>query len=139
MTDADRTSTQGLDWVKAEVDETLKQASQSLEFFVENTGDEYELAACAEALRLVIGTLRLVEVRGAMLYAEEMVRLLERLQQGSVERSEARFEALMRGLLQLPAYLEYLQTGSVLGAALATIVLNLVFSFTISGISIVLS
>ncbi len=111
MTDAERPSSQALDWVKSELDETLKQAVQSLEFFVENTGDEYELASCAEALHQVIGTLQLVELQGAVRYAEQMLSLLDAVREGQVERSEAIFEALMRGLLQLPAYLEYIQSG----------------------------
>ncbi|MDX1592914.1 MAG: Hpt domain-containing protein, partial [Gammaproteobacteria bacterium] len=100
-----------LDWVKGELDETLKQASQSLEFYVEDTGDDYELANCAESLHQVIGTLRLVELAGAVRYAEEMASLLEAVREERIERSEAIFEALMRGLLQLPAYLEYIQSG----------------------------
>jgi chemosensory pili system protein ChpA (sensor histidine kinase/response regulator) len=111
MTDAGSTNSQALDWVRGELDETLKQAAQSLEFFVENTGDEYELASCAEALHQVIGTLRLVQLDGAVLYAEQMVDLLDAVRDDRVERSEAIFEALMRGLLQLPAYLEYIQAG----------------------------
>jgi len=111
MTDAGSMNSQALDWVRGELDETLKQAAQSLEFFVENTGDEYELASCAEALHQVIGTLRLVQLDGAVLYAEQMVDLLDAVRDDRVERSEAIFEALMRGLLQLPAYLEYIQAG----------------------------
>jgi chemosensory pili system protein ChpA (sensor histidine kinase/response regulator) len=111
MTDAERPGSQALDWVKGELDETLKQAVQSLEFFVENTGDEYELASCAEALHQVIGTLQLVELQGAVRYAEQMLSLLDAVREDQVERSEAIFEALMRGLLQLPAYLEYIQSG----------------------------
>ena len=66
MTDAGESSTQALDWVKGELDETLKQATQSLEFFVENTDDDYELGNCADALQQVGGTLRIVDIPGAV-------------------------------------------------------------------------
>ncbi len=111
MTDGGHSSAHALDWVRGDLDETLKQATQSLEFFVENTGDEYELTACAEALQQVIGTLRLVELDGGVRYAEGLLTLLDAVREDRVERSEAIFEALMRGLLQLPAYLEYIQSG----------------------------
>jgi chemosensory pili system protein ChpA (sensor histidine kinase/response regulator) len=111
MAQAGHQNAHALDWVRGELDETLKQAVQSLEFFVENTGDEYELTACTESLNQVIGTLRLVELDAAVHYTQAMVELLEAVREDRVERSETIFEALMRGLLQLPAYLEYIQSG----------------------------
>ncbi len=66
MAQAGHQNAHALDWVRGELDETLKQAVQSLEFFVENTGDEYELTACTESLNQVIGSLRLVELDAAV-------------------------------------------------------------------------
>ena len=54
-----------LTWVKAELDETLKQARHALEAFVEDPTDASQMRFCATYLHQVQGTLRMVELYGA--------------------------------------------------------------------------
>ena len=61
-----------LDWVKGEIEETLKQARQALEAFVENPEDGTRMRFCLAYLHQVYGTLQMVEFYGAALLAEEM-------------------------------------------------------------------
>ncbi|NRA23617.1 MAG: Hpt domain-containing protein, partial [Oleispira sp.] len=61
-----------LEWVKDEIEETLQQAQQALEAYVENTQDRTRLNFCLSYLHQVHGTLQMVEFYGAALLAEEM-------------------------------------------------------------------
>ena len=100
-----------LTWVKPEIDETLKLARQGLEDYVENGQDPAQLELCANGLAQVHGALRMVELYGAAMVAEEMHALAKALIAGGIEDRDNAFSALMRGIMQLPDYLERLQTG----------------------------
>lgn len=100
-----------LSWVKSEIDETLKQARQSLEAYVENPADDSKLQFCLNYLHQVRGTLQMVELYGAALAAEEMEILCQALIENQISNREDAYEVLMRGILQLPDYLEHLLTG----------------------------
>ena len=100
-----------LNWVKGEIDETLNHARQALEAFVENPEDATQLRFCATHLHQVNGTLQMVELYGAALLAEEMEGLIHALLDGGVGQPDEGYEVLMRGILQLPDYLERVQDG----------------------------
>ncbi len=102
---------QALEWVKGEIEETLKQAQQSLEAYVENPEDSTRMRFCLTHLHQVYGTLQMVEFYGAALLAEEMENLAQALFQGRVPRVEDAQEVLMRAILQLPAYLDRVKEG----------------------------
>ena len=95
-----------LDWVKGEIEETLKQARQALEAFVENPEDGTRMRFCLAYLHQVHGTLQMVEFYGAALLAEEMEKLCLALINNQVSRVPDGQEVLMRAILQLPPYLE---------------------------------
>ncbi len=100
-----------LGWVKSELDETLHQAQLSLEAFVQDQADTSQMRFCATYLHQVQGTLRMVELYGAAMVAEEMEQLAKSLLDGAVADREAAYAVLMRGMMQLPDYLERLQAG----------------------------
>jgi len=100
-----------LTWVKSEIDETLQQARQALEAFVDNTEDETKLRFCVNYLHQVHGTLQMVELYGAGLVAEEMEQLAQAIIDGKVVHKDDAYEALMRGMLQLPDYLDKVESG----------------------------
>ncbi|HEY1772664.1 MAG TPA: Hpt domain-containing protein [Gammaproteobacteria bacterium] len=93
-------------WIKNELDHTLVRARQSLETYVEKAEDKEALTQCLELLHQVQGTLRIVEVYGAAMLAEEMESVVRGFETGEVARTDAAFEVLMRAMLQLPDYLE---------------------------------
>ncbi|RJQ47312.1 MAG: hybrid sensor histidine kinase/response regulator, partial [Gammaproteobacteria bacterium] len=98
-----------LNWVKSEIDETLKQARHALEAYVENPQDETQMRFCAAYLHQVHGTLRMIELTGAALLAEEMECVTRGLLNNEIARKQDAYEALMRAILQLPDYLERVQ------------------------------
>ena len=100
-----------LTWVKPELDETLRQARQALEAYVEEGEDPGQLKSCVTYLHQVQGTLRMVELYGAAMVAEEMEQLARALAENRVAERDTGYAALMRGIVQLPDYLERLQSG----------------------------
>ncbi len=100
-----------LQWVKPELDETLALAREALESYVDNPGDRAAMRSCADSLHQVQGTLRMVELYGAAMVAEEMETLTISLLEDHVADREDAYAALMRGLMQLPDYLERLSGG----------------------------
>ena len=100
-----------LSWVKPELDETLKLARQALEIYVEQGEEPSQLRSCATLLHQVNGTLRMVELYGGAMVAEEMERLARAVIDNDVKDNDEAYAALMRGIVQLPDYLERLQSG----------------------------
>ena len=100
-----------LQWVKPELDETLARAREALESYVDNPGKREVMRACVDHLHQVQGTLRMVELYGAAMVAEEMETLAICLLEDHIRQREDAFGALMRGLMQLPDYLERLSGG----------------------------
>ncbi len=100
-----------LDWVRGEIDETLNQARQALEAYVENTEDTSRMRFCLNYIHQVHGTLQMVEFYGAALLAEEMEKLAQALLNQAVPNLQDAVEVLMQAVLQLPSYLEHLHAG----------------------------
>lgn len=100
-----------LRWVKQELDETLNQARQALEAYVQNPEDGTQMSFCAAHLHQVFGTLQMVELYGASLLAEEMEQVAKALLDGDIRQQEDAFGVLMRSILQLPDYLDGLMQG----------------------------
>src|SRR5690606_7274963 len=100
-----------LTWVKSELDETLKQARHALEAYVEDPTDASQMRFCATYLHQVQGTLRMVELYGAAMVTEEMEQLATALLENEAGDRDEAYTVLMRGIVQLPDYLERLQSG----------------------------
>ncbi|MEJ2589869.1 MAG: Hpt domain-containing protein [Candidatus Thiodiazotropha sp.] len=100
-----------LNWVKDELDVSIRQARQSLEDHVESTGDGTALQSCGDHLHQIARVLQMVQVYGPSMLAEEMELVVRAMADGSVRQQDDAAEALMLALIQLPDYLEKLQGG----------------------------
>jgi chemosensory pili system protein ChpA (sensor histidine kinase/response regulator) len=99
-----------LSWIKAEVAETLDSVRHGLEAFVERN-DASQLADCVEHLHKVRGAVEMVEISGAALLAQEMHDAMQALAENRIEMKKEAAELLMRGIIQLPGYLDRLYHG----------------------------
>jgi chemosensory pili system protein ChpA (sensor histidine kinase/response regulator) len=97
-----------LDWVTGEIDETLKQASLSLEAFIINRDDDSNLRFFLSHIHQVHRTLQMVEFPDAALLAEEMEALADGLIQQNIHSShiEDALVVLQNAITQCPLYLE---------------------------------
>ncbi len=100
-----------LGWVKPEIDETLRQARIEIEAFAESPDDVERMHGCAGYLHQVQGTLRMLELRAPAMVAAEMEQLAQALGADKTTGRDDACSALMRGVVQLPDYLERLQGG----------------------------
>ena len=100
-----------LSWVKSEIDSTMDNARQALEAYVEAPDDESQLRFCLNYLHQVYGTLQMVELYGAGMLSQELEVLAQALIENQVKNPNDAFEVMMKGMMQLPDYLEKLQLG----------------------------
>lgn len=107
----DAMSHAALGWVKPELDETLRQARNEIEYFAEEPSDTSRMRFCAGYLHQVQGTLRMVELYAPAMVAEELELLANAVQAGEVSDRDEACAMLMRGTVLLPDYLERLQNG----------------------------
>jgi chemosensory pili system protein ChpA (sensor histidine kinase/response regulator) len=117
-------SSQTLHLVAKELGVTLNEARAALEAYAERPDQTALLEKCADQLHLAHGVLRLVEVYGAALLAEEMEHVTRYLLQAGADqkRHGDGLDALMRAMVQLPTYLERVLSG---GRDLALVLLPL--------------
>lgn len=117
-------ASQTLDFVGRELNVTLGEARTALENYVEQPDNVSLLERCTQELHQVQGVLRVLEIYGAALLAEEMEQVANYLLQTASERkSQAEsLDALMRAMVQLPSYLERVLAG---GRDLALVLLPL--------------
>lgn len=107
----DAMSHAALGWVKPELDETLRQVRNEVEYFVEDPADGSRMRICAGYLHQVQGTLRMVELYAPAMVAEELEQLAVAVGEGRVAERDEACATLMRGSVLLPDYLERLQNG----------------------------
>jgi chemosensory pili system protein ChpA (sensor histidine kinase/response regulator) len=106
-------SSQTLHIVARELAAELNEARAALETFGEQQENLPLLRKCAEHLHAVHGALRVAEVYGAALLAEEMGQVTRYLIDNFAEKRHLAegLDALMRAMVQLPTYLERVLSG----------------------------
>jgi len=98
--------------VSKELTSTLDSARAELEGYVDGRAGPDALLRTATHLHAARGALKIVEIHGAALLAEEMEQTCRRLAEAKDDqKTEQGVEALTRAMVQLPAYLERLMTG----------------------------
>ncbi|HTX23522.1 MAG TPA: Hpt domain-containing protein [Steroidobacteraceae bacterium] len=102
----------------------MSEARAALEAYVEQPQNLSLLERCTRELHQVYGVLRVLEIYGAALLAEEMEQVAHYLTTTAAERKNQAeiLDALMRAMVQLPTYLERVLAG---GRDLALVLLPL--------------
>jgi chemosensory pili system protein ChpA (sensor histidine kinase/response regulator) len=116
-------ASQSLELVNRELSSTLDAARREIESYVDGQASNDALLRAAGMLHLAAGALKIVDVQGAAMLAEEMEQTCRALPEFedrvAVDRG---VEALTRAMVQLPAYLERLLSG---GSDVALVLLPL--------------
>jgi chemosensory pili system protein ChpA (sensor histidine kinase/response regulator) len=117
-------ASQTLELVGREVNASLAEARVAIETYVEQPENLALLVRCAADLHQVQGVLRMLEIHGAALLAEEMEQVAAYIRATAGDRkSQAEsLDALMRAMVQLPSYLDRVLSG---GRDLALVLLPL--------------
>lgn len=101
-----------LDWIKADLLETLNDARIALDDYAEQGNEQIRMRACLTGLHQVHGTLVMLELKGVSALADHLEQLAQRMLADSVADEAAAGQALMQGILELPGYLDELQRGA---------------------------
>ncbi|MHB1828152.1 MAG: hybrid sensor histidine kinase/response regulator [Steroidobacteraceae bacterium] len=101
-------ASQTLEVVGHELAQTLSEARAAIESYVEQPDNVTLLERCKHELHQAQGVLRVLEIYGAALLAEEMELVADYLLATVTERKgqAESLDALLRALVQLPGYLE---------------------------------
>ncbi len=100
-----------LQWIRADVEQNLTSARQELESFIANPSLADSMERAVALLREVQGAMSMVELHGVARLIEEMAGLGAALSSLDRKGKAAGAALLMRGLAQLPSYMEYVATG----------------------------
>jgi len=100
------TGATSLSLVRDELFATMEEAEQSLEHFIIDRNNGGLLQQAVENLKQVRGTLRLIELTGAELLAQEILQLATDIPVGAGEERDAQLAALSNALYVLGRYLE---------------------------------
>ena len=99
-----------LGWVKKSIDDNLSEIETNLKRYIEER-DETLMESVKQRLSVIRGVLMMVEQYGAAMLTEEMVALVGFIAADKQEKSDQSMEVLLRAVMQLPDYLEHIQSG----------------------------
>lgn len=101
-----------LNLVHDELLATIEQSAGKLEQFSEDRNNEVLLQECIDGINQIRGTLKLVQLTGADLLADELLDLINEITLGEGETTDKRLAVLTNAYFLLPRYIEYtLQAG----------------------------
>lgn len=99
-----------LGWVKKGIDDNLSEINVDLKRYIEDD-DVSLLESIRERLGTVQGVLMMIEQYGAAMLTEEMESLCSFIIENKQEKGDQSLEVMLRAVLQLPDYLEHIQSG----------------------------
>ncbi len=105
-------NSQSLSLVSDELNKTLQQATHVFESYLAERHDLDLIRQCEAEMRQIGGTLRLLEIPGAALLADEMRDLCAAVVDDEGESIEAKLNVLSTAFFILPRYLEFIQSRS---------------------------
>lgn len=97
-----------LTWLQDELQKSLAAALQSVQTYIEDPQQSETLSRCVEHLYQVNGTLEMLNLDGAQMLASEMQSIAGHMRSFPEDKQNAALEALTRGLILLPTYLQKL-------------------------------
>jgi chemosensory pili system protein ChpA (sensor histidine kinase/response regulator) len=112
MTDLDQQPDQkALRWVKEELDKLIHEARTCLEQYVDAEFSGDQLKKFSEHLHKILGTLKMIQVHGAVMLVEQMELAANESIDNKIEFDTRAAEILMLSIAQLPVYLERIEYG----------------------------
>ena len=99
-----------LGWVKKSIDDNLLDIESDLKRYIESK-ESGQLEGVKQKLAVIQGVLIMVEQYGAAMLTEEMIALVDFIATDKEAKADQSLEVLLRAVLQLPDYLEHIQSG----------------------------
>ncbi|MGH1374612.1 MAG: pilus assembly protein [Cellvibrionaceae bacterium] len=109
MVQSDQVNITSLNLVSDELVATIEQSAAKLEQFVGDTSNSELLAACVEGIEQISGTLRLIQLFGAEMLANEILSVAKDIDTETGDVADETLSVLTSSFFILPRYLEYTQ------------------------------
>ena len=110
MSSRDLINFQSLSMVREELVATIDESARALEAFVGLQDDGEQLQACIDGIKQIVGILKLIQFRGALMLSEELYNVATEISPGNSGRLfEKRLEIISNTFFVLTRYLEYVQ------------------------------
>lgn len=109
MIQNDHVNLTSLNLVSDELVATIEHAAQKLEQFVSANHDGELLQACVDAIEQIRGTLRLIQLCGADMLADEILSVARTIKPEEAQNLDQILSVLTNTFFILPRYLEYTQ------------------------------
>ncbi len=106
---SDQVNITSLNLVSDELVATIEQSAAKLEQFVGDTSNSELLAACVEGIEQISGTLRLIQLFGAEMLANEILSVAKDIDTETGDVADETLSVLTSSFFILPRYLEYTQ------------------------------
>lgn len=97
---------------KVEVDSLISEASQSIEAYVEDNANLTQLKRSIERLSAASNTLQIMQIHGGVLLADETIKVIRMLVDGSAARVEEAQDVVSRSIIRLGEYLGHVEAGN---------------------------
>ena len=97
---------------KVEVDSLISEASQSIEAYVEDNANLTELKRSIKYLNTASNTLQIMQIHGGVLLADETVKVIQMLVDGTAARVEEAQDVVSRAIMRLSEYLGHVEAGN---------------------------
>jgi len=112
-----------LDWVQADIEQSLQQAQEALEAYLEDAVSMH-LQTSYDAVHQVHGSLQMAGVPGAIMLAEQVENLLKGMLAEQIEDIDGACNALAQALVYMPSYLNRVKSDAEDAPALLHAVMN---------------
>jgi len=112
-----------LDWVQADIEQSLKQAQEALEAYLVDAVSAH-LQTSYDAIHQVHGSLQMTGVPGGIMLAEQIENLLRAMLDDSVDDLDGACNALAQALVYMPSYLNRVKSDAEDAPALLHTVMN---------------
>jgi chemosensory pili system protein ChpA (sensor histidine kinase/response regulator) len=99
-------------WVKQEIDVSLNAAREHLQQYIAQDADAAALEMAQNQLKDALGTLHIAELNGPSLLADEIQLVLQAMQDGVVKHAVAAARPVIRAMVQLSDYLDYIEANN---------------------------
>ncbi|MFK8027084.1 MAG: Hpt domain-containing protein [Gammaproteobacteria bacterium] len=97
---------------KVEVDSLISEASQSIEAYIEDNANLTKLKYSIKHLSAASNTLQIMQVHGGVLLADETIKVIQMLVDGSAARVEEAQDVVSRSIIRLSEYLSHVEAGN---------------------------
>lgn len=103
---------QSSDWITQGLDDAIVGARQTLESYLSGASDAKKLIECRRHLENIHAVFENIDIPHTTLLSDQLISLIDKVIKDNCDNIDSAYQALLGGILQLPNYLQRLQSSS---------------------------